>query len=334
MKTLGVLSASVAAALSAAGATSCSSGPSGPIGCGGCGCGDAAPATQTVDVAFTLCDDAGAVDAGDLDAGDAGGDAAACFSSCAAACTAWSSGAICAGTSEDGGAMVAQCQVTEMCTGRRLEGLLEPELAGLSLGARLARMAWLEAASVRAFERLARELLHHGAPASLVRRAERAARDEARHARAMTRLAKKYGAKVPRVRVRTLERSESSDANGKARLARGATRVRELERLARENAVEGCVGETFGAAQAAWRARTAPDPELARALSAIAPDELRHAALGWAVAAWAEARLSGAARARVRAARDEAARELLQTTRASPAESAIARAMNDSLWAA
>jgi len=319
MKTLGILAASVAAALSASMATACGSGSTpndagddAPVGCGGCGCGDAAPQTQTIGVPFTPCSDAGdAGDAGELDA--SGGDAGSvCYDSCQAACQAALSGSLCAGTSEDAGATIAECQITALCTGRKLEGLAVPT-AGSSLGARLARMAWLEAASVRAFEQLARELRHHGAPAALVRRAEKAARDEARHARIMARLAKRNGARVPAAPV-----------------ARPC--VRDLESIARENAVEACVGETFGAAQAALWARR--DDALGRAMRSIAPDELEHAALGWDVAAWAEARLSTDARARVHAARAAAARELLQSTRTSPVDRALAESMNASLWAA
>ncbi|HEY1956510.1 MAG TPA: ferritin-like domain-containing protein [Polyangiaceae bacterium] len=313
MKTLGFLAGAVTAAVSAAMATACSN-DSGPVACGGCGCGDAAPQTQTLSVPFTPCDDAGEPDA-EADAGDAGdaGDGGnVCFDSCTAACQASVPGSICAGTSEDGGATIAACQVTALCTGRKVEGLAAPS-TGSSLGERLARMAWLEAVSVRAFERLARELRHHGAPASLVRRAERAARDEARHARIMTRLAKRHGAKVLPVLI--------------ARLA-----PRDLESVARENAVEACVGETFGAAQAAlWATR---EGELGQAMRSIAPDELAHAALGWDVAAWAEAHLSAIARSRVRAARSAAARALLQDARNSPADRALASTMNASLWAA
>ena len=66
----------------------------------------------------------------------------------------------------------------------------------------------------------------------------------------------------------------------------------------------------------------------------IAPDELRHAALGWAVNAWIERRLSPDARARVKAARDEAARALLAEARATREEHALATAIAEQLWAA
>jgi hypothetical protein len=48
-------------------------------------------------------------------------------------------------------------------------------------------MAQLEAASIVAFDRLARELDAHGAPAELVAEARRAKTDEVRHARTLFR---------------------------------------------------------------------------------------------------------------------------------------------------
>jgi hypothetical protein len=131
----------------------------------------------------------------------------------------------------------------------------------------------MEAVSVLAFERLARELAAHGAPGDLVREARRAARDERRHARIMGEIAREHGARVPRARLR--HRS-----------------VRSLAIIARENAVEGCVRETYGALLASWQAIHARDPELRAAMRSIAPDERRHAALAAAVDEWISPRLS------------------------------------------
>lgn len=149
-----------------------------------------------------------------------------------------------------------------------------------ALGEYFAMAAHLEAASVCAFRRLGRELGQHGAPASLVRATARAARDEIRHARSTGRLAGRFGASSPAPRVRRL-------------------RTRSLEAVAIENAVEGCVRETFGALVATFQASRAGDPEIAREMRIIARDETRHAALSWAVARWAWDRLEPAARARL-----------------------------------
>ena len=59
--------------------------------------------------------------------------------------------------------------------------------------------------------------------------------------------------------------------------------TRPLVDVAAENAAEGCVCETFGAALAAWQAQWAEDRAVRRAMRAIARDEAEHAALGWAV---------------------------------------------------
>jgi hypothetical protein len=77
--------------------------------------------------------------------------------------------------------------------------------------------------------------------------------------------------------------------------------TRPLDVVALENAVEGCVRETYGALVASYQAAHARDPEIAREMEAIARDETRHAALSWAVARWIAPRLAPEARARMAA---------------------------------
>jgi hypothetical protein len=149
----------------------------------------------------------------------------------------------------------------------------------------------MEAASVHAFRALGEELASFGAPASLVRAAGRAERDEVRHARITSRLARRRGARPAAVRMKPRE-------------------DRTLEAFARENAIEGCVREAFAALVATWLASHAPDPEIARAMESIAVDETRHAALAWAVAAWVDPRLAPGSRRHVRAAMRGALRAL------------------------
>jgi hypothetical protein len=176
--------------------------------------------------------------------------------------------------------------------GRRPVGLREPlRQACVTAGEYLARAATLEAASVAAFRRLAAELKTHGAPRRLIDAALAAAHDEVRHARVTARLARRLGAisEPPTI---------------------AATPARELEAIARENAVEGCVRETYGALEGRFQALRAADPALRRAYRRIAEDELRHAALSWRVARWIEPRLSASAQRRVAAARRDAAQEL------------------------
>jgi hypothetical protein len=185
--------------------------------------------------------------------------------------------------------------------GRRPDGLRQPVLrAPFGAGRYFARMAHDEAASVHAFERMHEELVRLGAPAHLTAAAARSAHDETRHARLMTHQARLRGAVVPRARVR---RRPS----------------RSLERIARENATEGCIRETYGALLMHWQATHASDPSLRRVFARIAADETRHAALSWEVAHWAEQRLDERARARVSSARRRALRALGESVRARTA---------------
>jgi hypothetical protein len=186
------------------------------------------------------------------------------------------------------------------CVGRRPAGLVSR-----SNGSRFARAAHLEAASVEAFRVLARELALHDAPAALIAEAERSARDEIRHAAMMARIARRFGATYE---APVVERREP----------------RSLFDLALDNAIEGCVRETYGAVEAMLLAETEADPAIARAMHAIARDETRHAELAWSIAAWANARLSKAEREEIRAATRDAIDEL-------PDEPAVAL-MKERVW--
>jgi hypothetical protein len=197
-------------------------------------------------------------------------------------------------TQGDGKPAVFVVYVAYCLGGRRPAGLATTAPNGpTALGSWLARMAHLEAASVDAFEILASELEVHGAPRALVEAARASASDERRHARLMARLALAEGTHPE-----------------PARIERHPTR--ELEAIARENAVEGCVRETFGALLAWRQAVAAEDAEIRATMASIAPDEARHAALSWQIDAWARERLPAAARRRVEAARAEAAAELVR----------------------
>jgi hypothetical protein len=159
-------------------------------------------------------------------------------------------------------------------------------------GAWLASVAELEGASVHAFVALAEELALHGAPARLKDAAAASAQDEVRHARVMARLARARGGAPRAPRAHRLPR-------------------RSLGALARQNAVEGCVRETWGALLAAWQAAHARDSEVRAAMETIARDELRHAALAWEIEAWAAPRLSAGQRAVLARAKRRAAARLV-----------------------
>jgi hypothetical protein len=192
------------------------------------------------------------------------------------------------------------CCFSPCFTGRRPQGLalLEPA-GGDEVGRYLASVAYLEAASVQAFERLTRELAAHGAPSPLRGASRRAARDERRHARLTRDLAEAHGA-------------------GLRGVAAQPHTVRNLEEMAAENAAEGCVRETFGAASAMIQAKRAADARVRRAMASIARDETRHAMLAWAVASWLDTKLDARARARVAATRDEAVQTLAREAAKDP----------------
>jgi len=168
--------------------------------------------------------------------------------------------------------------------GRSTEGI---EVAGMpaqepSFGAWLGRMATLEAESIPAFRRLAHELAALGAPRKLRRKASRSRRDEMRHARTITSLARRHGGEPAKV----------MNANQTLTL-------RSLEEVALENAVEGCIRETYGAWHAFAQSRESSDPEFRAIMRRIAEDEMRHAELAWEIHGWAMKRLNRDQRDRI-----------------------------------
>jgi hypothetical protein len=188
----------------------------------------------------------------------------------------------CTVTPVDAGLYDIQC----LCGGGRFPAGLELAGGGTgsdAVGLLLAQNAALEAAAVRAFARLARELAAHHAPASFVARARRAARQEATHAWLLRSAAAARGCSVPRTRAERW--------NG----------TRTLRELAKENAVEGCGREAIGAAQLELQSLLATDAALRPVLATIAADEREHAELAWELRQWFESQLDAAGCAEVRA---------------------------------
>lgn len=183
-----------------------------------------------------------------------------------------------------------RCQYETSCKGgRRPPGLASEGRSGGDdpIARWFAEVAHLEAASVPAFERLAAELREHHAPAELIAAALRAAVDEARHADRLGAIATRLGGRPSPVEL-------------------APPHPRSLVALALENAVEGCVGETWAALLAAHQARAAEDPEIRACMAEVAADEAAHADLAWAIDAWIAPRLSAAERNDVLAARSRA----------------------------
>lgn len=190
---------------------------------------------------------------------------------------------------ENGNTVMIQCVswFLNCGGGRSTEGVravFDPKRSNESnpTGELLARMATLEAEAVPAFRRLAHELAAFGAPRKLRRRASRSRKDEERHARTMTSLARRHGC---------LPASIIEPAH--------ALPLRSLEEVALENALEGCIRETYGAWNAVKQSREARDAELRATMKRIAGDELRHAELAWEIHAWAMKRLDRRQQARI-----------------------------------
>lgn len=196
------------------------------------------------------------------------------------------------GTAEDAGdVLTVECIICH--GGRRPRGLRarRPVRSGSVVGDFFARTSHLEAASVIAFRHLERDLAALDAPRELRRAARSAARDEVKHARTTREIARRYGGRVAAARA-------------------GERYVRSAEDIAIENAVEGCVRETYAALVAHWQAAHASDERIRAAMTRIAADETRHAALAWSVAEWLRTRLHSSGRARVARRRRRAVRKL------------------------
>jgi hypothetical protein len=208
-------------------------------------------------------------------AADAGADAG----DAGAMCPAWSNG------------VVVECGV--LCLGRRTEGIAEPQACEVpSLGQTFASRAYLEAVSVHAFLRLKKELAFYGAPPSLLRAVRRACRDEIRHTKTTVELARRFGVEphLPEAPVRM--------------------RARALLDIARENAVEGSIRETYGAVVGLLEARDSIDQAVRLASARIAMDECRHAELALELVGWFDERLTEGERGEIREAAGEAVRDL------------------------
>ena len=139
------------------------------------------------------------------------------------------------------------------------------------LAAHWAEIAALEHASVASFARFSMQLMALGAPAELLADCQQAAADEVEHARLAYGIASAFAG-------RALEPGPLSLA--------GITLDADPATVLREVIVEGCIGETLGAAEAAEAARVIREPAIAAACRRIAEDELQHAALGWRTARW------------------------------------------------
>ena len=94
--------------------------------------------------------------------------------------------------------------------------------------------------------------------------------------------------------------------------------IRSLEEIAYENAVEGCVRETYAPLVAHWQALHSVSPEIRAVMSRIAEEESGHAALSWEVDSWMTPQLTPAQRAKKDQLQQDAIATLGQETKHRP----------------
>jgi hypothetical protein len=154
---------------------------------------------------------------------------------------------------------------------------LTPETGGLDDEARAlvlahwTHVALMEHASIAAFARFALDLMSLGAPPALVLECQSAMVDETAHARDAFALASAYaGAAV---------------GPGALDLV-GAVERRTALEIVRTTILEGCIGETVAAVEAAEALAHATDAAVRATLMRVREDETRHAALAWRFLRW------------------------------------------------
>jgi hypothetical protein len=154
---------------------------------------------------------------------------------------------------------------------------LAPCLDGLdaddrtALAAHYTDVALMEHASIAAFARFALELLALGAPPELLTDTHAALSDETVHARDAFALASAYAGRRIGPSVLDVDR---------------ALTERERTDVVRTAILEGCIGETVAAVEAAEALAHAEDPAVRAALERVVRDETRHAELAWRFVKW------------------------------------------------
>lgn len=135
-----------------------------------------------------------------------------------------------------------------------------------------AEMGRMEHASVASFARFTVELMVFRAPSKLMEDALRALGDEIKHAKLAFAMASRYARRAIGPGV-----LEVSDVEYTAELATSVEAA----------VLEGCIGETVAALEAATLLATAEDPDVRAVLTQVAKDEARHAELAFRYVAWA-----------------------------------------------
>jgi hypothetical protein len=155
-----------------------------------------------------------------------------------------------------------------------------------------ARAYHAEASSVAAFLQLRSELDLHNAPKELLERCSVAANEEVHHARMMAKMAKDCGNELP-----TLDFGELPH--------------RSLFDLVLDNAIEGCIFESYSALKAHFQAQNAIDSGIRAIMKVIATDETKHAQLAWDIHQYLMSLLSSTEQQQIRIAQQQALKQLI-----------------------
>lgn len=147
---------------------------------------------------------------------------------------------------------------------------LDPELRAALLEGWTAQ-ALMEHASVAAFARFALQLTSLGAPPELLARTATAMLDEIRHARACFELARRF--------------SDRELGPGPLPVA-GALEASDWGAILTDCILEGCIGETVAAIEAAEALSHCEDAAASQVLEQIVSEESQHAELAWQFLAW------------------------------------------------
>mgnify|MGYP000088379020 FL=1 len=160
------------------------------------------------------------------------------------------------------------------------------------IGQYLADMTAMETAAITAFYYLSRELEAYAAPAELIARAREAVLEETRHSEMAALLAASFDAEMPEISVDDFC-------------------LRPLYEIALENAVEGCVNETFAAACGLWQSEYAQLDVFRKVIGHITEEEMGHAALSWDIHQWIMPQLSQAEQEQIHRAQASAVDSLV-----------------------
>ncbi|MEZ4317093.1 MAG: hypothetical protein R3F61_06305 [Myxococcota bacterium] len=160
--------------------------------------------------------------------------------------------------------------------------------AGTDEGARWARYALAEHASVAAFARHTLELLALGAPLELIEAVGRAQADEVRHAAVCLAMARVHGADVEIGPLDT-----------------GLPPSTTLFDVLAGVASEGCVAEALSVWSMLDDLETEADPQARAVLESLVQDEMRHAELAWRTMRWGFPQLGEAEQDAILALLDE-----------------------------